>query len=458
MAKPPEPITLVLGPTGLSIARYDEPVEKRDVVLNSEQAEAVRVVLNDPPPPVTVITGEAGTGKSFVVDELRRDTETVSFTFEMFLCMKPWQDTGEKMAQCRAKSVIVLQRLRRIIIEEYGMVKNSNIKVLDTVLRRATRRNKPFGGFPVVFVGDDSQLPPPDNDRITNGTLLSSTDPVYIVLNTQMRQSVDADDDYQRDFCALLKEIRTKHPLSTRSALFFDNFITTDYYNARSKPQQYIGVCPTNSAVHANNWEKVISASTVSRYVIIVGKNKKDIAEESMLKDPDLAIPLHKRCRVQFTVNIYKSSSSSEQSASSLLVYNGQFGKFIGWETPPPIEKAVILCGKPFKQIFLSDLISEGIKAIVEINGARIFVSPRRIQTASKKWVSVFPFTCAYYTTVHRLQGQTISEKVHGDFRKLGRANTNLLYVFLTRVRHFRFITVEGVNSDVYEEWLAREA
>lgn len=54
----------------------------------------------------------------------------------------------------------VLRKTKAIIVDEAGMVRADMVDGMDHYLRKATRRDMPFGGVLMIFVGDPYQLPP----------------------------------------------------------------------------------------------------------------------------------------------------------------------------------------------------------------------------------------------------------------------------------------------------------
>jgi len=52
------------------------------------------------------------------------------------------------------------QYVRMVVIDEVSFMSDKNILMLDTKLKLIGDRNKPFGGFSIVFAGDFRQLPP----------------------------------------------------------------------------------------------------------------------------------------------------------------------------------------------------------------------------------------------------------------------------------------------------------
>ena len=54
----------------------------------------------------------------------------------------------------------LIQELELLIIDEVSMLRSDMLDAMDTILRVIRKRNKPFGGVQVLFIGDLYQLPP----------------------------------------------------------------------------------------------------------------------------------------------------------------------------------------------------------------------------------------------------------------------------------------------------------
>ncbi len=59
----------------------------------------------------------------------------------------------------------LIQELELLIIDEVSMLRSDMLDAMDTILRVIRKRNKPFGGVQVLFIGDLYQLPPVVKDN-----------------------------------------------------------------------------------------------------------------------------------------------------------------------------------------------------------------------------------------------------------------------------------------------------
>lgn len=120
------------------------------------------------------VTGKAGTGKSTMIRYLTSSIrESVILaptaaaainaggdTIHSFFALPARHiDKSEKL-RLNPKSKAVAERMHTLIIDEASMVTPNIVDAMDVMLRRARKKDEPFGGVSVVFVGDLLQLPP----------------------------------------------------------------------------------------------------------------------------------------------------------------------------------------------------------------------------------------------------------------------------------------------------------
>lgn len=121
------------------------------------------------------ITGEAGTGKSTLLDLFRTQTRKQvavlaptgvaalnvrGETIHSFFRFKP-DITTAKVTRLNRRSRQLYQALDTIIIDEVSMVRADLLDCVDQFLRlNRDEPNLPFGGVQMIFIGDLYQLPP----------------------------------------------------------------------------------------------------------------------------------------------------------------------------------------------------------------------------------------------------------------------------------------------------------
>lgn len=137
--------------------------------LNEEQLNALELMKSGQN---VFLRGDAGTGKTVVINHfIDSDPDRIvslaptglaasnlkygGMTIHRVLgaLSQDWLQTPEKVRE-------YLLSLRSLIIEEISMVRSDLFSRLDHDLRVYTGLNQPFGGVPLVVVGDFYQLPP----------------------------------------------------------------------------------------------------------------------------------------------------------------------------------------------------------------------------------------------------------------------------------------------------------
>ena len=137
--------------------------------LNAEQRQALELMKSGQN---VFLRGDAGTGKTVVINRfIDSDPDRIvslaptglaasnlkheGMTIHRFLgaLSKDWVQDPERVRE-------YLRSFRGLIIEEISMVRSDLFSRLDHDLRFYTGRDQPFGGIPLVVVGDFYQLPP----------------------------------------------------------------------------------------------------------------------------------------------------------------------------------------------------------------------------------------------------------------------------------------------------------
>lgn len=125
------------------------------------------------------LTGAAGTGKSYLVQEFLRDKDPDLFpivastgaaailvngrTFHSFFglgIMEGGRDGTVRKAMKNKKLIDRLRFAEGIVIDEVSMLSGTALSVAECIARMARRSEAPWGGLKIIAVGDFAQLPP----------------------------------------------------------------------------------------------------------------------------------------------------------------------------------------------------------------------------------------------------------------------------------------------------------
>lgn len=121
---------------------------------------------------VVLITGKAGTGKSTLFNLFNRITNKKTIvlaptgiaainiggqTIHSFFRLPPSFITSKDYHPL-SKSLV--KKIELIVIDEISMVRADMLDHIDQILRLSTHSDIPFGGIPMIWIGDLYQLPP----------------------------------------------------------------------------------------------------------------------------------------------------------------------------------------------------------------------------------------------------------------------------------------------------------
>lgn len=373
-----------------------------------------------------ILTGKAGTGKSTFVEYLRNFTnkkiQILAFTgiaaikgrgrtIHSFFKL-PHRIPNKKKDYKKLGNSYWINELDIIVIDEISMVRADLLDAVDRSLRLNRKKQVPFGGVQMLFVGDVFQMPPvttgterevlhkmyPDGPFFFNAKSFMKFKTQYIELTTVYRQK-------DMRFIEVLEEVRRNRITQ----------ILLDYLNQRvvknenQIPHGLILLTPTNSKANDVNIKKLngLHADEFN----FLGKKTGNFDENEMSTEMFLKL------KVGAQIMMVKNDLSKRWVNGSIGVINK----------------------------------IENNKIFVKINGRVFDVEPvlwekwdYKLKEGKYEPVVIgtfeqFPIKLAWAATIHKCQGQTF-EKAVVDF-DTGSFTHGMTYVALSRVK-----SLEGLH------------
>jgi ATP-dependent DNA helicase PIF1 len=370
-----------------------------------------------------LLTGAAGTGKSFTLKEIIKVCRNIAVTsstgisaltiggrtlhsylriglgkkdpYQLYLNLKrKYPKDAEKIAA-----------LQTLVIDEISMISAELLDKVSLYLQYVRKQKIPFGGLQVILCGDMFQLPPVDGEYCFKAECWDGLNLVYVELKTQMRQQIDVEfanllNDARLGICSddsfsLLKKCRSTTFGEIVPTVLYSKNVDVDYINEREFRKL------SDNGAETRSYDTVFSQH----------KDTKSWAES--LKIPE-KIELCIGAQVILTANL-----SVEEG-----FVNGSRGMVTGFA-----EEGVIVLFKHGDQIIIQPY------TYIDENDEVIFAS-------------LIPLKLAYALTIHKSQSLTLDAATidlgPGIFT-YGQA-----YVALSRVRDRKSVRVINILKDSF--------
>ena len=386
------------------------------------------------------ITGSAGTGKSFLLNNLKKEfnIELTSTTGMAAVniggqTIHAWSGVGicNLPTDYVIKNIIqkppLSKRIRNtkiLAIDEISMLDSKTLDYINIVLKAIRSNNKPFGGIQVIFFGDFFQLPPIEKEtgfcfdsqtwkelnlkNVVLKKIYRQSDSTFAQTLNNIRQNKISEEElnsfYERNNRPLPTTKDILHIFSTNASA--DNFNTKKFNELPASAKELISKDILMKNEEAN--KLITSYQDVEN--LSVAKRKIWDNLDKYCKVPQV-LTLKNNCRVMLLKNL-----DFEQG-----LINGSCG------TIEKIEEDGILVN--FDNGILKSIKPQEFD--YQKDGKLL---ARRVQ---------YPLRLAYGITIHKSQGMTLDE-VFIDFNRIfeyGQA-----YVALSRVKSLNGLYLRGFN------------
>ena len=453
--------------------------------MNASSPEEILTYLKTIPQGITFIHGKAGSGKTTLIKKLDNElsgcqvltptnfaaslykgARTIhSFFYAALDKLEEGYQNPDGLTKERALYVgTILETVRIIIIDEISMVRADLFEMMNKICQLALGNSRPFGGIPLILVGDLFQLPPIVNDDAVLEYLNNEYGGIYFFdshiiqeeiqhiklfeLTKSYRQATDP------EFVNLLDAFR--FPMNPQRRLEIMNGINTRVTTTIPTDAVYLAssneeVCQVNSKQLADLPGKTTTIE--AEYTI----QKTDGSGHVTLRHSDL--PTEEDIREIVVPSAYDSKLQFKIGARVVICknsrhwgyINGDFGTiraFNGDYFTIKLDKGTtVLCPHP------DDLYKTGqlTEYRYDMKYDIITHQLKRITPYVQK-TKQFPIKLAYAFTIHKSQGQTY-DKVILDLNSHIFA-PGQLYVALSRARSLQglFLTKPVSYSDIISD------
>jgi ATP-dependent DNA helicase PIF1 len=381
-----------------------------------------------------LISGSAGTGKSFTIENIVSWCKTVGKnvgvtaltgmaaitisgrTIHSFLGVGLARKSAYELYMNARKNKTLTAKLNMInilIIDEISMMSTELFDKVSEYLQHVRKSKRPFGGVQLVFCGDMCQLPPVDGDYCFNSEVWKSMDLEICILSRIMRQK---DDELFRDIlenarfgvCTdehleILKAQRNQKFGEIQPTILYSKNVNVDVINN----------C---------EYEKLKTEHRV--YQTIYSKNKNTKAWADSLKIPE-SVSIKIGAQMMLTANLAVDDGYA----------NGTRCMVTGFAEDGPI----VVFKDGTQLIIIPYCYTDDNRTVSEIE----------VDDDEMIWATCLPLKLAYALTIHKSQSMTLDAAIidigpsifaHGQ-----------AYTALSRVRDLKSVRIINVSKSSFK-------
>ena len=444
--------------------------------------------LSQNPKGITFVHGKAGCGKTYLINQIessnrgcqvltptnlaaslyKRARTLHSFFWKGFDDLDEGFQNTANITPAKARTMSYeLSKVTMLVFDEISMVRSDTFEMMNQICQKAKGNSLPFGGIPVVVVGDLFQLPPVVSDEAIHNYLLNEYGGIYFFDSHVIKNNMDKVKLFEltksyrqkndHEFVKLLDSFRV--PLSPEKKVELLESLNTRVTSVL--PDDAIYIASSNDEVSSINAEKLNALpgklqSKEAHFRIKLKNNDShvDLKQSDLPSDNDIeqiVIPSQYEGILNFKIGARVMLTKNCKVNRQRYYTNGDFGTieaFNGVYFTISLDKgSTIMCPCPEDKYKNSQIVEYRYEFIYDSASHKITRKKPFIQRTDQ-----FPLKLAYAFTIHKSQGQTY-DKVILDLNSHIFA-PGQLYVALSRAKSLDglYLTKKITYSDIISD------
>ena len=444
--------------------------------------------LSKNPGGITFVHGKAGCGKTYLINQIessnrgcqvltptnlaaslyKRARTLHSFFWKGFDDLdEGFQNTANITPAKASNMSYELSKVTMLVFDEISMVRSDTFEMMNQICQKAKSNNLPFGGIPVVVVGDLFQLPPVVSDEAIHNYLINEYGGIYFFDSHVIQNNLDKvrlfelTKSYRQkndpEFVKLLDAFRV--PLSPEKKVELLESLNSRV--SSDLPEDAIYIASSNDEVSSINAEKLDalagklqSHEALYRIKLKNSDSHVDLRQSELPSDKDIeqiVIPSQYDGVLTFKIGARVMLTKNCKVNRQRYYTNGDFGTieaFNGNYFTISLDKGTtVMCPCPEDRYSESQTREYRYEFIYDSQSHKITRKKPFIQRTDQ-----FPLKLAYAFTIHKSQGQTY-EKVILDLNSHIFA-PGQLYVALSRAKSLGglYLTKKITYSDIISD------